>query len=178
MLYCHQCTCAMWCKRLKIAALHCSIKKEPFMRPGNLTASKALFLRHEERLSPEDQTQGRVRRETAVQGAPPPCGGAISDFWPAWPGALMTGREPSFPLRMASVSCSRWKCFLGEVFCLVLTELKKLQALSLPLCRCKSLVKCAWSPLQPCFSVTIYDSQASPHAMCWGGGGFGERWPQ
>lgn len=40
-----------------------------------------------------------------------------------WPGALMTGREAPFPLCMAS-SCSKWKYFLGEVFCLTLTEFK------------------------------------------------------
>lgn len=143
------------------------------MRPGNLTASKALFLQHEELLSAEGQTHRQsFCSETSAQRRSPVV--SRCDFWQVWPGALMTRREPLSSaygqfLQPMEVFPRRSVLFHPK-------RIKKLQALSLPFRRCKSLVNRAWSQRQPCFSMNMYDSQASPHAVCLGD--FGERWPQ
>lgn len=163
----------MWYKRLKIAVLHCYIKKEPFMRPGNLTASKAPFLRHEELLSTEGQAHCPVLLHWDLcADAPLRC--------VVW---FLAGLAWGFDDRKRASLSSAYGPFLQPMEAFprrsVLSRpngIKKLQASSHPLCRCKSLVKCAWSQLQPCFSMKIYHSQASAHAMC--SGDFGEHWPQ
>lgn len=104
--------------------------------------------------------------------APPWCRGVISGRSGL---GLWWQEESLFPLRMAS-SCSRWKCFLGEVFCFIPRELKSYRHYLFLSADAKSLVNRAWSQRQPCFSMNTYDSQASPHAVCLGD--FGERWPQ
>lgn len=73
------------------------------MRPGNLTAFKALLLGHAALLSAEDQTRRRVLLQGDLCAGALPCG-VLVRFLPGLAWALVTGREPPFPPGFASSS--------------------------------------------------------------------------
>lgn len=89
--------------------------------------------------------------------------GVISGL--VWPGALMTRREAPFPLCMAS-SCWQMEILPRRSVLSHPNGIQKLKALSLPLCRCKSLVKCEWPQLHHTFSIKMYMTAKSLHTYC------------